>query len=105
MPIPITTAPSIWFRPANGLRMRPASMTVTTRLTRNRAISGCHVTSDVPVADVLRAARDAGGAVVAELHARLRGESSGDPRTPGHSPAERQTVALHRADRRGAPGP
>ena len=45
MPIPITTAPSIWLRPASGLRMRPASMTVTTRLTRNRAISGCHVTS------------------------------------------------------------
>ena len=34
MPIPITTAPSIWFRPASGLRMRPASMTVTTRPTR-----------------------------------------------------------------------
>src|ERR1700704_936330 len=45
MPIPITTAPSIWLRPASGLRMRPASMTATTRLTRNRAISGCHVTS------------------------------------------------------------
>ena len=43
--MPITTAPSIWFRPASGLRMRPASMTVTTRLTRSRAISGCHVTS------------------------------------------------------------
>ena len=43
--MPITTAPSIWLRPASGLMMRPASMTVTTRLTRSRAISGCHVTS------------------------------------------------------------
>src|ERR1700721_1819281 len=41
MPIPITTAPWIWFRPASGLIMRPASITVTTRLTRKRAISGC----------------------------------------------------------------
>ena len=45
MPIPITTAPSIWLRPASGLMMRPASITETTRSTRNRAISGCHVTS------------------------------------------------------------
>src|SRR5260370_52548 len=44
MPIPITTAPWIWFRPATGLIMRPASMTATTRLTRSPAISGCHVT-------------------------------------------------------------
>ena len=43
--MPITTAPSIWLRPASGLMIRPASMTVTTRLTRRRAISGCQVTS------------------------------------------------------------
>ena len=43
--MPITTAPSIWLRPASGLRIRPASITETTRLTRKRAISGCHVTS------------------------------------------------------------
>ena len=30
--------------------------------------------------------------------ARLGGESCGDPRASGHSPAERQAVALHRAD-------
>ena len=41
----ITTAPWIWFRPASGFKIRPASITVTTRLTRKRAISGCHVTS------------------------------------------------------------
>src|SRR5438067_6605900 len=28
-----------WLRPVSGLIMRPASMTLTTRLTRNRAIS------------------------------------------------------------------
>src|SRR5215475_13930706 len=38
MPMPITTAPSIWFRPASGLIIRPASITVTTRLTRSCAL-------------------------------------------------------------------
>ena len=37
--------PSIWFRAASGLRMRPASMAETTRETRSRASSGCQVTS------------------------------------------------------------
>src|SRR6478609_554346 len=45
MPTPITTAPCIWLRPASVLMIFPASMTVTTRLTRSRAISGCQVTS------------------------------------------------------------
>src|SRR2546425_149858 len=43
--MPMVTAPSMWLRTASGLRMRPASITETTRLTRSRAISGCHVTS------------------------------------------------------------
>jgi hypothetical protein len=45
MPTPMTTAPSIWLRAGLGLRMRPASITVTTRETRRRAVSGCQVTS------------------------------------------------------------
>src|SRR5207253_10486744 len=44
-PIPITTAPSIWLRAGFGLIMRPASMTLTNRDTRSRAVSGCQVTS------------------------------------------------------------
>src|SRR5260370_212708 len=36
MPIPITIAPSIWFRPATGLRIRPPSFTLTSRLTDGR---------------------------------------------------------------------
>src|SRR5207248_813609 len=56
-------------------------------------------------ADVLRAAGDAGGAVVAELDAGLGGESRGDPRTARHAPAQRQAVALHRADGGRPPGP
>src|SRR4029077_15634441 len=50
-------------------------------------------------------ARDAGCAVIAQLYACLGGESCGDPRAPRHSPAQRQAVALHRADLRRAPGP
>ena len=49
-------------------------------------------------ADVLRAAGDAGRAVVAELDAGLGGKRAGDPGAAGHAPAERQAVALHRAD-------
>jgi len=36
---------SLRFRPARGFRILPASITVTTRLTRSRAVSGCQVTS------------------------------------------------------------
>ena len=45
LPTPMTTAPSIWLRAARGLGMRPASITVTIRLTRRRTISGCQITS------------------------------------------------------------
>src|SRR5258708_1939301 len=128
MPIPITTAPWIWLRPASGLIIRPASRTVTTRVNRSRGIFGCHRAAreragrkrsiaecDLDLgerhagllrgelredrvragADVLRGTCDAGCAVIAELYARLGGESCGDPRAPGHSPAQRQAVALH----------
>src|SRR5262245_54775265 len=53
-------------------------------------------------ADVLRGAGNAGRAVVAQLDSRLRRESRGDPGAPGHAPAQRQAVALHRADLRSA---
>ena len=56
-------------------------------------------------ADVLRSTRNAGRAVIAELHARCGRESSGDPRTASHPPAQRQAVALHGANFRRAPGP
>ena len=63
MPMPITTAPSIWFRPASGLIMRPSSMTVTTRLTRNRAIAEARAAAEatglLPLTYMLEVMRDA----------------------------------------------
>src|SRR5207237_3878864 len=46
-------------------------------------------------ADVLRTAGDADGAIVAELHIGLGANARCDPRTPGRSPAERQSIPLH----------
>src|SRR3989475_2226514 len=56
-------------------------------------------------ADVLSAARDADAAIVPELNRRVGGEARGEPGATGHSPAKCESIALYRANFRGAPGP
>src|SRR5262245_37694381 len=56
-------------------------------------------------ADVLRSAGDPDSTVSAQFHSGCGREPCGDPRATGHSPAQRHTVALHRANDRIALGP
>src|SRR5687768_1018913 len=74
---------------------------------RHAGLLGCELCEDCvgTCPDILGGAGDADRAIVAELDVRLGSKASSDPGTSGHSPPERETVALHRADLRCAPRP